>query len=261
LREDETLGAITNRIKQYAAAKQKFCLTYVPAAPHSPFDGLPERFKRFDQAKATYPDVTPSYLNELVFMDWIITSIVDQLKDSGLLDKTLIVITGDHGEMLGENGGPLGHGWAFTPELGNVPLIILNPARPGYRVNSTLGSQVDMFPTILDILGISRPGGQLYQGTSLYSANADSKRTIYLNSFQQYGVFQSGLLFCGTPEGPDGYYTYTNDGARTIFKKFDGTPGAGGSAPTIAPFNRFQANFLRNYPDYCRMAEQNVAAR
>lgn len=257
LREDETLGAITNQIKKFAAAKQKFSLTYVPAAPHNPFDGIPERFKKYPRGDVG--DYSGSYLNELIFMDWIVSSIVDQLKDSGLLDNTLIVITGDHGEMLGENKGPAGHGWAFTPELQNVPLILLNPKRPGYRINDALGSQVDMLPTILDLLGIPLPAGQLYQGTSLYSANADPGRTIYLNTFLQYGVFRSGYLFQGEGEQAGGCYAYTNEGPRTIFKELERAPvDMAGERPLMAPFRRFQANFLHNYSDYCRLARQSA---
>jgi arylsulfatase A-like enzyme len=265
LREDETLGAITNQIKKYAAAKQKFCLTYVPAAPHNPFDGTPNRFNKFRQKD--YDDYSGPYLNELRFMDWIITSIVNQLSDSGLLDRTVIVITGDHGEMLGENHSPIGHGWAFTPQLQNVPLIILNPGRRGYKVNDTLGSQVDILPTILDLLGSQPPAGQLYQGTSLYSANADPRRTIYLNTYSQYGIFSSGLLYCGnreridSQEGERGFYSYANEGARTTFQLLDRAPSdVTNSVPSISEFDRFQANFLRNYSDYCRMAGQSSAA-
>lgn len=266
LREDETLSAMKGQIKKYAAAKQKFCLTYVPAAPHNPFDGIPDRFR--NRTQGALGDFTPAYLNELTFMDWVLTSIVDQLKDSGLLDKTLIVITGDHGEMLGDHGGPIGHGWAFTPELGNVPLIIMNPKRPGYRINDTLGSQVDMLPTLLDLLGIPLPADQLYQGTSLYSANADPKRTIYLNTFRQYGILESGVLFCGNRvqrtrvEGPVGFYSYTNDGARTMFQLLDRPPaGESNLTVSISAFDRFQANFLHNYSQYCRIARQTVAVK
>jgi phosphoglycerol transferase MdoB-like AlkP superfamily enzyme len=266
LREDETLGAIKDKIKKYAVAKQKFCLTYVPAAPHNPFDGIPDRFRK--RTQAAYGDFTPAYVNELTFMDWVVTSIVDQLKDSGLLDKTLIVITGDHGEMLGANGGPIGHGWAFTPELGNVPLIVLNPNRRGYRVNDTLGSQVDVLPTLLDLLGISLPAGQLYQGTSLYSSNANPNRTIYLNAFRQYGILESGLLFCGNRaqrtriEGPIGFYSYTNDAARTMFQLLDHSPaGITNLSVSISAFDRFQGNFLHNYSEYCRMAQQTGAVK
>ena len=266
LREDATLGAITNQIRKYAAAKQKFCLTYVPAAPHNPFDGTPERFRKYPRGDSD--DFTGPYLNELDFMDWIIGSIVQQLNDSGLLDKTLIVITGDHGEMLGENHSPIGHGWAFAPQLQNVPLIILNPGRRGYHVNDTLGSQVDVFPTVLDLLGIPLPRGQLYQGVSLYSANADPKRTIYLNTFWQYGIFEDGLLYCGSRDkrshggGEPGFYSYANDGARTSFQMLDRPSlSVTDSVPSISEFDRFQANFLRNYSDYCRMAQPSTAAK
>ena len=266
LREDDTLGAITNQIKKYAAAKQKFCLTYVPAAPHNPFDGTPDRFKKFPHGQ--FGDFTPQYLNELLFMDWVVTSIVDQLKESGLLDNTLVLITGDHGEMLGENGGPIGHGWLWTPQLGNVPLILMNPKRHGYRVNDTIGSQVDVLPTVLDLLGIPLPTDQLYQGVSLYSADAARDRTIYLNTFQQYGVIESDLLFCGNRgqkarvEGPLGFFSFTNNAARTVFQYLDHAPaGATNSIPSISEFDHFQANFLHNYSDYCRIAQQSAAGK
>lgn len=266
LREDATLGAITNQIKKYATARQKFCLTYVPAAPHNPFDGTPERFKKYRNGEEG--DFTPAYKNELLFMDWVIGSIVDQLKESGLLDNTLILITGDHGEMLGENGGPIGHGWRLTPELGNVPLIVMNPKRPGYRVNDTVGSQVDMLPTILDLLGLPLPAGQLYQGASLYSADATRDRTIYLNTFQQYGVIESGRLFCGNRgqnsggEGLLGFFSYTNAGSRTVFQSIEGTPaGMTNPVPSISDFDRFQGNFLHYYAEYCRVAQENAGAK
>jgi len=263
LREDETMGAITNQIKKYAASKQKFCLTYVPAAPHNPFDGTPKRFDKFPRGDPD--DFTGPYLNELLFMDWIVSSIVDQLKDSGLLENTLIMITGDHGELLGEKGGLIGHGWLLTPELANVPLILINPKRPGYHINDTVGSQVDVLPTMLDLLGLPLPAGQLYQGVSLYSADASVDRTIYLNTFQQYGIIQSGRWFCGSREqnfqvdGPLGFYSFTNEGARTIFQPLDRMPpGETNSLPSISDFDRFQGNFLRNYSDYCRMARQTA---
>lgn len=266
LREDETLNAITNQIERYAVTRQKFCLTYVPAAPHNPFDGTPTPFKKYP--KGARGNCTNPYLNELLFMDSIIATIVGQLKDSGLLDKTLIVITGDHGEMLGENGGPVGHGWAFTPELGNVPLIIMNPARHGYHVNGTLGSQIDILPTLLDLLGIPQSGSELYEGTSLYSANADPKRTIYLNTYEQFGILESGLLFCGNRnertriETQGRFFSYTNNDAQTIFRKLDHAPvGNTNLTVSISDFDRFQANFLRNYLEYCRMIRESPTTR
>ena len=137
-------------------------------------------------------------------MDWVMASIVDQLKESGLLDKTLVVITNDHGEMLGANGGSIGHGWAITPELANTPLIIMDPQNPGCHLNYTLGSQIDVLPTLLDLLKISFLPGQLYEGRSLYAPPAGDDRLVYLNSYEQYGVIAGNHFVSGDRKADEG---------------------------------------------------------
>lgn len=258
LREDATLNAMREQIRQHAADKRKFFMTYVPAAPHNPFDGTPDRFHK-NRKIEKFGDLTPFYENELLYMDWTLTSIIDQLKESGLLDKTLVVITADHGEMLGEDGGPVGHGWAITPELANVPLIIMDPGHPGYHVNNSVGSQVDLLPTVLDSLGIPLPPDQLYQGASLYSSSLNTNRTIYLNSYQQYGEVQ-GAQFVRGNRNSEGQgradtrevFDISDQGSRTIFTpEEEGTRAT--NAPVIADFDKFQKNLLRNYSVYCRM--------
>jgi arylsulfatase A-like enzyme len=190
-------------------------------------------------------------------MDWVIASVIDELKDSGLLDNTLVVITADHGELLGENNGPIGHGWYITPELANVPLIILDPGHPGYRVNHAVGSQVDLMPTILDTLGIPLPAGELYQGASLYSPSPNTNRTMYLNSFRQYGELRGARILTGDRDAEKKgntaareVFDIANEGAHTSFQP---DPSASMDASPISSFDNFQKNFLRNYAAYRRM--------
>jgi len=255
LREEETLQAIQRRIRQYAADGQRFFLTYVPAAPHYPYDAVPDRFHKFRTVQVG--DYTPQYLNELLSMDWVMASILDQLKESGLLDNTLVIITNDHGEKTGANGGSIGHGWRLTPELANTPLIILDPQRRGYRLNYAFGSQVDVLPTVLDLLRIPLPPGQLYQGRSLYAAADGDARSIYLNSYEQYGVIRQNRILCGSRKADEGgtgacfrkVFDISNQGSKTLFTQ------AETAAPTscsILPFDEFQLNFLRNYSLYCK---------
>lgn len=261
LNEGVTLKAIQSQIKQYAANHQKFFLSYFPVAPHNPFDGIPQRFQKFMATNRT--DYVPQYKNELLYLDWVITSIVDGLKNEGLLDHTLVIITDDHGEMLGENGGSIGHGWAITPQLTNIPLIIMDPDSPGYHINDTIGSQVDLLPTILDLLGIPVPSSQLYQGTSLYSSAAQNNRKIYLNSFQQYAVVDGKHFLWGDRETDTAstnslkFYSITNSGARTMFPKLG---VASVSPPPIAAFDKFQENFLQNYSHYGQMIRSTPQA-
>jgi len=254
LREEETLGAIRNQIKKYAGGNQRFFLTYVPAAPHYPYDCIPEAFRRFKHGAVG--DYTPLYLNELLYMDWVMASIIDQLRDSGLLDKTLVVITDDHGEMTGANGDPIGHGWVITPELANAPLIIMDPQNPGYHLNYTLGSQIDLLPTLLELLRIPVPPDQLYEGRSLYGPEAGDHRLVYLNSYEQYGVITRNHFVVGnrkTDEGgasslPGTLYAISNQGAKTLFTA---DPAAKERPVLIRPFDDFQENLLRNYSFYC----------
>jgi hypothetical protein len=254
LREEETLGAIRSQIKGYAVRDQRFFLTYVPAAPHYPYDGVPDRFRKFKASQ--FGDFTPFYLNELLSMDWVVASILDQLKESGLLDKTLVIITNDHGESTGEDGGPIGHGWHLTPELANTPLIIMDPQNPGCHLNYNIGSQIDVLPTALDLLKIPLPPGQLYEGRSLYTPPEEDNRLVYLNTYERYGIIAGNHFVSGARKADEGgaasapkiVYAISNQGSKTVFTE---DHAAKGQPWLIRPFDEFQENLLRNYSFYC----------
>jgi arylsulfatase A-like enzyme len=249
VREEETLGAIQKQIKAYASESRRFFLTYVPAAPHYPYERVPERFHKYKPGEMG--DYSPLYMNELLYMDWVLASIVEQLEESGLLEKTIVIITNDHGEMLGEHDGAIGHGFHLSPELVNTPLIIMDPRKTGYRVNQTIGSQVDLLPTMLDLLGIPVPSGELYEGCSLAKAAERKAKLIYLNSMQEYGVIDANRLMLGDREKDKGAltlaFTIGNLGSKTVFSE-DAAP----SRPNVSieRFDEFQANLLRNYSLY-----------
>jgi arylsulfatase A-like enzyme len=249
LREQETLGAIQRQIKMYASGNQQFFLTYVPAAPHYPHEKVPEQFHKF--RPGDMGDCTPLYYNELLYMDWVLASIVGQLEESGLLKKTVVIITNDHGEMLGEHGGPIGHGFMLSPELVNTPLIIMDPRKTGYRVNQAIGSQIDLLPTMLDLLGIPIPREELYEGRSLARAAERNANVIYLNSLQEYGVIVGNRVVLGNPERDKGAltraFTFENVDSKTIFSEHGSN-----SRPDVSfqRFDEFQENLLRNYSLY-----------
>jgi hypothetical protein len=253
LREEETLGAIRSQIKKYASRQQRFFLTYVPAAPHYPYDCIPKEFRKFKQGEVG--DFTPLYLNELLYMDWVLASIVDQLKESGLLDTTLVIITNDHGEKTGAHGDVIGHGWMLTPDLANTPLILMDPRKPGYHLNYTLGSQVDLLPTVLDRLGIPLPADQFYQGYSLDVSHRPADRVMYLNTYQQFGIVAQDRFIFGDRQTDQNRgaalrrttYSLHNQDSKTLFQAEPATPG---EPVSIAQFDEFQENLLQNYSAY-----------
>ncbi|MFW5928710.1 MAG: sulfatase-like hydrolase/transferase, partial [Thermoplasmatota archaeon] len=75
------------------------------------------------------------------------------LKANDLSSETLVFFLSDHGELLGEYGGLLNHGWTILPELVYVPTILFHPDLPRHQVKDNIFRHVDIFPTIMDMLG------------------------------------------------------------------------------------------------------------
>jgi len=67
-------------------------------------------------------------------------------------------------------------------------------------LNETVGSEVDLLPTLMDKLGLQMPQDQLYQGASLYNPNVNADRFIYLNSFREYAIIRGLQIVSGDRE-------------------------------------------------------------
>jgi arylsulfatase A-like enzyme len=106
-----------------------------------------------------------AYDDCLSYLDDQLGVLFDQLERQGVLDKTLVVITSDHGEELGEHG-LLGHGKSlYRPEI-RVPLIVLGPT--GVPRGATVTEPVtlrDVAATVAEQLGL--PGRAPFPGRSL----------------------------------------------------------------------------------------------
>lgn len=98
------------------------------------------------------------YMGEVAFVDENIGRLVSALKDMGLYDHAVIVVTSDHGEEFWEHGG-FAHGHTVYDELIHVPLIIKLPADV-HAVQHNVSWQVrtiDAIPTVFDYLGVAVP--------------------------------------------------------------------------------------------------------
>ncbi len=101
---------------------------------------------------------TDMYDAGVLYSDYLLHRVVEALRRSGRLDKTLLVVLADHGEMLGEHGN-FGHGASlYQPDL-HVPLLIRFPGRisPGLRIEQPV-STLGVYATVLDLAGLEAPG-------------------------------------------------------------------------------------------------------
>ena len=100
--------------------------------------------------------ISALYDGEINYLDGKIWRLYMQLKDSNILDNTLLIITSDHGDNLGDHG-IVGHAYGLFNTLLEVPLIIRYPKyfKPGLTINDNVQA-TDIFYTIMEIAGIER---------------------------------------------------------------------------------------------------------
>jgi arylsulfatase A-like enzyme len=98
------------------------------------------------------------YAGEIAYADKCIGDVVAKLKSLGMYDSTLIVVTGDHGEMLGEHGEATHMYFIYQSAL-KIPLVFKPPgSRTGQQIED-LASIIDIVPTVCALLGIDTPAG------------------------------------------------------------------------------------------------------
>ncbi len=120
-----------------------------------------------------------AYDEEIAFVDRELGRLWRGLEESGRLAESLVVLTADHGEEFGDHGG-FEHGHSLYGELVRVPLLVWGPGvEPGRRAEPV--SLVDVYPTVLDALGLPAPEG--LPGRSLIEAPVErtliAERTLY----------------------------------------------------------------------------------
>jgi arylsulfatase A-like enzyme len=110
-----------------------------------------------DPAGAMTPALN-MYDGGVLYSDHLLGRVVDALREHGTLDRTILIVLADHGEVLGEHGDFFGHGPSLHEPMIRVPLLLRYPPRVAaglraWQPVSTLG----VYGTILDLLGMELP--------------------------------------------------------------------------------------------------------
>jgi tetratricopeptide (TPR) repeat protein len=105
----------------------------------------------------------------VAYTDQVVGRLLDWLRAAGLDERTLLVLTADHGESLGDHGEST-HAYFIYDSTMHVPLIVRTPWGDRGR-SRTQVSSVDLLPTLLELLGLPSPDG--IDGRSLLRAVLD----------------------------------------------------------------------------------------
>jgi arylsulfatase A-like enzyme len=217
---------------------------HVPYIPPAPYDTMfPGKDPAFTENRymSTYLDViahdrkisdsahrhlVSQYDGGIAYLDAQLAVLFERLKAAGLYDNTLIIVTGDHGEALGERNCMDHGGMSLYEEQIHVPLIIKFPNSRRAATVSAPVSSVDILPTVLDVAGVPNPANvagvslnaPVPEGREVISESFPGGRAFFTNATRfdrmYRSVVSSSLKFIAPSAGKPELYDLRHDPAE-----------------------------------------------
>jgi phosphoglycerol transferase MdoB-like AlkP superfamily enzyme len=194
--DSQSLAMMKADIHGWAGKQQPFVTTFFPELGHDPWRELqPGQHK------------TPIEIGHALVVrhDQWLGEIIDQLRTDGILDKTIIVLTSDHGERL-EHASAADESKTISPDrlddrVFRVPLLVYAPGVLSETkwINGPT-SHLDLQPTVLTLLGVNRERS-LEQGSEIWNPRL-TERKVFLGTIAAEGYCTSGTCYSVPKLGP-----------------------------------------------------------
>lgn len=153
------------------------------------------------------------------YIDMRLGELIRWLEEEGLGDSTAILLTADHGDSIGTKGGMFDKSGDMQEELMEVPMVVYAPWLKGGVKNSGLVSNLDVVPTILDLLDLPVP--EEMDGISLKGIIEGSVPERELLMCEHYGhsefyysqrtLYYNGYKYTTTENNPDQLFHISED--------------------------------------------------
>lgn len=173
--------------KKLNSQKEPFLSFMFTSTNHSDFHLPSSKFERYPQDLKNYN----GYLNSLIYVDNAIERFIENIKKEPWFDNTIFIFTADHGHgnALDNIGRDLRLNDKPEPYIEHyrIPLLIYAPKIFEPKVNDILGSQNDIMPTIIDLLGFKNSFSAM--GNSLFDESS-KKRFVYTFGGDSIGLIR-----------------------------------------------------------------------
>ncbi len=174
--EVQTVDFFNRRIRQ---AREPFLGIYLSFTAHLPYFDYGKDYRVVEPDERTIS----RYYNNLNLLDHMLKRVYENLKKEGLLERTIFVIVGDHGQAFGQHHSDnyMHHRYSYNENL-ETPLIIHQPALFNPRTFEVPTSHVDLLPTLLDAMRISY-SPEFLDGESLFHHRL-SRKYIFVYGYE-----------------------------------------------------------------------------
>lgn len=179
--ELQTFDFFIQRVKK---GKEPFLGIYISFIAHLPYFDYGEEFR----VRSLDGKMINRYYNNLYLLDHLLKKMIEALKETGLLERTILVILGDHGQAFGQHHPDnfMHYRYSYNENL-ETPAFFYQPTLFQSREVEFPTSHVDLLPTLLDALGIPYDPC-LFDGESLFQNRPHRK---YLFFYGHEGTLSS----------------------------------------------------------------------
>ena len=204
------------------AEQDNWCLQVETFDPHEPFDAPDEfqdndtgytgrildwpRYRQLEETEEEIAELRARYAALVRFCDAQLGRLLDEIDARNLWQDTAIILTTDHGFLLGEHNWWAKNRMPFYNEVAHIPLMIYHPAQQiaGGSHISALTQTIDIMPTLLEIFSLPIPDTVTGYSLLPYLLNTETTpRHIAL-----YGIFGGAI---NATDGQYSYFRYPED--------------------------------------------------
>jgi phosphoglycerol transferase MdoB-like AlkP superfamily enzyme len=180
-------------LREVDATTTPFYAQFITLSAHTPFDLVPQKRRPIKTPGNLKGSLMGDYISSESYSDLALGQFISQLKADGIWDKSVIVIYGDHtsmneNQLTGKDaaGAKQLLGRSYSPaDRQRVPLIIHLPKQTKPELVTATAGQVDIMPTVADLLGLDLRGTP-HMGRSLF---VSSNALVPMRSYLPGGTF------------------------------------------------------------------------